>query len=296
MPTLLASPISLRTAARVSHRLWQQAMFTSVAGRRSETPWRADFLDHIGQLPSPAFSLSSLHRLSDASHAVVPRCRTVIFRGMWAYLPDNPKNPAPRNPLSLQTDLPVITTDVRMEKITELLGSASSSSQDASSPASGPGGPVEAVFWVPQTMTQWRIQGHTYVVGPDIESDAAAPVRAAVGQHMQRSNPDVDLSSWSWTKELTAHFGNLSPGMRGSFRNPAPGTPITQEPGDGLGLGQEVHDLEDAVARGNFRVIIIVPEAVDRVDLSDPKRARRWNYQVVADGPEPGWKSTELWP
>lgn len=294
MSRLFASPAA-GPAARISRHLCR-AMSTTTAKPRSETPWRSDFLNHIAQLPSPAFSLSSLYRLSGASHAVVPRCRTVILRGMWAFLPDNPKNPAPRNAFSVETDLPVITTDVRMEKITELLGSASSS-LDASSSASGAGGPIEAVFWVPQTMTQWRIQGHTYVVGPDIESDAAAPVRAAVGQHMRRNNPDIDLSSWSWTKELTAHFGNLSPGMRGSFRNPAPGTLITQEPGDGLGLGQEVHDLEDAVARGNFRVVIIVPEAVDRVDLSDPKRARRWNYQLVADGPESAaWKSTELWP
>ncbi|CAL3963088.1 unnamed protein product, partial [Diplocarpon coronariae] len=41
-----------------------------------------------------------------------------------------------------------------------------------------------------------------------------------------------------------------------SFKNPAPGTPIGSQP-EGLGLGQKVSDLEDEVARKNFRVVII---------------------------------------
>lgn len=80
--------------------------------------------------------------------------------------------------------------------------------------------------------------------------------------------------------------------MRGTFRNPPPGTPISQSPGEGLGLGQIVEDLEDGVARENFRVLVIVPEEVDRVDLTDPERGRRWDYRL--EGRE--WKERELWP
>jgi hypothetical protein len=79
--------------------------------------------------------------------------------------------------------------------------------------------------------------------------------------------------------------------MRGSFRNPPPGTPITETPGEGLRLGQTVDDLEDEISRRNFRVLVIVPEEVDRVDLSDPEKGRRWNYKLEAE-----WKETELWP
>lgn len=45
-----------------------------------------------------------------------------------------------------------------------------------------------------------------------------------------------------------------------------------------LGLGQKVTDLHDPIARWNFRLVIIRPdevERVERVDISDPATARR---------------------
>lgn len=96
---------------------------------------------------------------------------------------------------------------------------------------------------------------------------------------------------WSFAREITAQFGNLSPGMRGSFKNPPPGTPKKPEDGDDQ-LGQEVTDLEDKAARANFRVVVIVPDEVDQTDLSDPKAPRRWIYRRAGDG----WEKTEIWP
>jgi hypothetical protein len=94
--------------------------------------------------------------------------------------------------------------------------------------------------------------------------------------------------------------------MRGSFRNPVPGSPVSIPPKDkNLGLGQQVNDLHDAVARKNFRVIIIKPDEVEQVDLTVPDRARRWKYTFVgpnggetgARGKEVGeWQVEELWP
>jgi hypothetical protein len=126
------------------------------------------------------------------------------------------------------------------------------------------------------------------MIGPDIDSDEASSAREALMPYMREAG---DTEKWSWARELTAHFGNLSPLMRGSFRNPPPGTPITETPGEGLRLGQTVDDLEDEISRRNFRVLVIVPEEVDRVDLSDPEKGRRWNYKLEAE-----WKETELWP
>ncbi len=70
-------------------------------------------------------------------------------------------------------------------------------------------------------------------------------------------------------------------------------------------IGQKVNDLYDEVARRNFRVIIIRPDEVEQVDLSDPDKARRWKFTYV--GPNGGhtgqrgedieeWKKEELWP
>ncbi|EQK97456.1 hypothetical protein G6O67_000090 [Ophiocordyceps sinensis] len=258
-----------------------------------EAPWRSTFLSHVQQQDSPTFVLSSLHTdSSSAAPRVTPRARTVIFRGMWACLPVNPKNPAELNPDVYRTDLPTITTDARMNKTPELLASST-----ASAGQSGGGGPVEALFWVPAVQTQWRLRGRAYVVGPDIDSDGAAPVRDALTPYMRGTGAG---GPWSWSRELTGHFGNLSPLMRGSFKNPTPGTPSSRKPGqeEGLGLGQKVVSLEDSVARSNFRVVVIVPEEVERLDLSDPENGRRWNYKAKDDGTGGvrAWEVTELWP
>ncbi|KAH7327958.1 pyridoxamine 5'-phosphate oxidase-domain-containing protein [Stachybotrys elegans] len=262
----------------------------------SSAPWRSTLLSHIDQMGSPIFVLSTLHPAKASSPsaadapAYLPRARTVVFRGMWASLPENPKNQAERNPDIFESDLLTITTDARMDKVPELFGTASGTE----SSQSGPGGPVEAVIWAVEAHTQWRIRGRSYIIGPDIETDAAAPTRAALQTYMRSSGGDA--ASWSFARELTAHFGNLSPMMRGSFRNPPPGTPLSCKPAEGLGLGQKVEDLHDSIARENFRVVVIVPEEVDRVDLSDPAEAKRWNYEMVGSREVASWKVTELWP
>jgi hypothetical protein len=95
--------------------------------------------------------------------------------------------------------------------------------------------------------------------------------------------------------------------MRGSFRGPTPGTPLAGLSGaeKGEGLGQRVDDLEDEGARRNFRVVVIVPDEVDQVDLSDELRPRRWLYVYRGAGGEPKlaggevigeWEKVEVWP
>ncbi|KAL7893691.1 pyridoxamine 5'-phosphate oxidase domain-containing protein [Trichoderma sp. SZMC 28014] len=284
---------SSTTSARRTRQLLSHLSYHTMANR--EAPWRSAFLSHIHQMDSPTFTLSTLHPLD--GNQFEPRARTVIFRGMWASLPENHRNPAPRNPAVYTSDLPAITTDVRMEKVPELIGSRHESSSAPPEPQSIVGGPVEAVFWAKSSSTQWRLRGQAYVIGPDIESEAAAPVREALQPWMRATGgADEQKDAWSWGRELTSWFGNLSPLMRGSFRNPPPGTPLTQEPEPGLGLGQEVEDVNDALARRNFRVLVIVPENIDQVDLSDPKRARRWNHRAEVSESEISWRTTELWP
>lgn len=261
-------------------------------------PWREAFLKDTRELEMPSFYLATLHHQNSnesAASAIAPRVRTVIFRGLWGSMDVNPKNEAPLNPAVYDSDLLTITTDIRMDKVGELF-----SSTGADSSKSGKGGPVEGVFWVEKTQRQWRIRGASYVIAPDIDSPDAALVRDGLEEHMRPAGPQAagadETSQWSWSKELTAHFGNLSPGMRGSFRNPPPGTPLTDKAGDGLGLGQKVTDLQDNIARSNFRVVLIVPEQVDLVDLSDPSRHRRWQHTLVPTDNGRSWHSAELWP
>jgi pyridoxamine 5'-phosphate oxidase len=295
-------------------------------------PWRGLFAEHVAAMQSPEFTLGTIRRVPASSgfglddgkgSRITPRARTCVFRGLWASLPVNPKNNAELNPDWYESEMPTFTTDVRMDKIPELweeaqeaqlpggAAEAEGGAHDTSAyTGSGGGGPVEAVFWAKEPMVQWRIRGKAYVVGPDIErSDAGKATQAALLQRMRRREEDAGGATakeghWSFGREVAAHFGNLSPGMRGSFRNPPPGTPITSgtRDGDGLGLGQKTTDIEDEVARRNFRVVVIVPFEVDQTDLSDPEKPRRWIYRVASGGAAPAadmvsnWEKTEIWP
>lgn len=276
----------------------------------TEAPWRAPFLKHISSLKTPTFGLSTLHPTPSidqlkstpplsAHIPAVPRARTCIYRGLWASgLPPNPHNTAPKNPAVYESDLPVFTTDARTEKAAEILDTSGT----VSAGMTGGGGPVEAVWWAEEFGTQWRLRGTAWVLGPDVEGEHGKLAREVIGAKMRRTGQEGEFS---WTREITAHFGNLSPIMRGTFRSPPPGTPVAVPPEEGLGVGMEVHDLEDPVARKNFRVVVIVPVEVDQVDLSDQKKPGRWLYTYrgkswkakMAGGMVIGeWERAEVWP
>ncbi|CAK7263671.1 hypothetical protein SEPCBS119000_000601 [Sporothrix epigloea] len=265
-------------------------------------PWREQFIQQLSQMPMALCAVSSLHPSAEA--ATVPRVRNCVCRGLWASLPENPRNPAPRNPAVYESDLPVFTTDVRMEKAAEIEASE---------------GSVEAVWWASEAGTQWRVRGRAWLLGPEIDTPAAEKAQTAIQKHMRRISGST--AEWNWAREITAHFGNLSPGMRGTFRNPAPGKPRpargtagNEQPGEGLGKPVGNDELDDPAARTNFRVCVIVPEEVDQVDLSDSKDPRRWLYTYVGEGEKGedggcqaanapgadeiinGWAKRELWP
>ncbi|TPR07255.1 hypothetical protein CAN33_0026660 [Aspergillus niger] len=81
----------------------------------------------------------------------------------------------------------------------------------------------------------------------------------------------------------------------GTFKNPPPGTLRSQDPGNPeLKLGQKVEDLKDKVARENFRVVVIRPEEVERLDVNDPSNPIRTRWTAVRDGEE--WEEVDLWP
>lgn len=64
-------------------------------------------------------------------------------------------------------------------------------------------------------------------------------------------------------------------------------------------MGQRVTDLHDPVARGNFRVVVIQPEEVERLDLSNQEDMRRWKWTRSSSNAEKGqsgWIETEVWP
>lgn len=83
--------------------------------------------------------------------------------------------------------------------------------------------------------------------------------------------------------------------MIGTFAGPPPGQSVDKPYDDkNLKLGEKVEDLDDPIARENFRVVVIKPEEVESVDLSDPKKARRQVYKFDEKTQE--WSHEETWP
>lgn len=106
-----------------------------------------------------------------------------------------------------------------MSKIPEIFASSAGHGDVSQSQGSGGGGAVEAVFWVKETQTQWRVSGVAFVVAGDVEgegdeSSGVRTLKSEVGERM-RCLDEEKKSEWSWGRELNAHFGNVSPGMRG---------------------------------------------------------------------------------
>jgi pyridoxamine 5'-phosphate oxidase len=273
----------------------------------SSTPWRAAFLDSLSTMREPDASLSTISPPSISSSPSslpfgVPHVRTVVMRYLLGSMTPHPANPAPLNPRTFESDMPVFTTDVRMAKVAHLFATGPRP-DDVETSATGGGGPVEMVFWATGPSVQWRLAGRAYVLGPDADrdTDAARTVREALESRMRKMDASKGADDerqrekeWSWEREVTAMFGNQSPQTRGWFRQPPPGVPLDEPlPDKRLGLGQTVDDLHDEVARKNFRLVVVVPDEVDQADLSDPKRPRRWRYRLEDGGK---WATTETWP
>ncbi|KAI0843202.1 pyridoxamine 5'-phosphate oxidase-domain-containing protein [Hypoxylon sp. FL0890] len=275
-------------------------------------PWRKAFQEQIKGMSSPEFTLGTIRKIASENGTVYsPRARTCAFRGFFAELDAHPDNTAELNPDLYESDLFTFTTDRRMDKAAELFGVETGGKDDHEEMLKGSGGgaPVEAVFWVKEKATQWRFKGRAYVLAPDVDvSEEGKRVIAALKERMRRKSGS-EGKEWSFSREITAHFGNTSPIMRGSFRNPPPGVPVAVPVDDErLKVGQEVTDLNDEVARSNFRVVVIVPDELDCVDLNDPARTLRWVYMFVGNKTEPteptmpggvvegGWEMVEVWP
>jgi len=277
-------------------------------------PWKKQFAEHLERVGGPGAQFT----LATVSPAGYPRARTCIFRGFWTNLRENAKSEIPPNPTIYESDCPTFTTDGRMSKVLDIFASGNAQDDLAHRRSgSGGGGPVEAVYFIRDTMTQWRIQGKCWLVAADdIEGEGDSNpnfgrVKAEVGRYMRPVGEHASKrSDWSWKREVENHFENMSPAMRGTFKNPPPGKPIIADGGEtsGEALGQEAGHLRDEeLARRNFRVCIITPEQVEQVDLHDPSRTRRWVYALVdaAEGqpespehskPIRHWNVVEVWP
>ncbi len=309
----IAASTTRRLTSHLQHltKMSHHAIHTHAPSSAQPAPWRVKFLEHIALPESPEFVLSTLHHVASNSPAhpptpVVPRARFCIYRGMFAELPPNKHNDGPFNPHVYESDCPTFTTDVRTEKVHDLFATGPGHGVPGQDNGSGGGRQVEAVFWVKgkgfgegmEIMTQWRVRGDAYLLAGDMEnekeqSSGVRAVKSKVGERMRLvPGKEGEMERWSWQREIDVQWANLSPGMRGSFRNPQPGSRQQDKPKEGEGVGLK-SGTEDEDAKKNFRVVVIRPFEVEQLDLKDPANARRWKYTFKSEG---HWTTEELWP
>lgn len=303
-------------------------------------PWKPLLQHHLTLIKPPVFSLATISSVSSPTNptfsppptplpshtplpasALTPRLRSMIYRGFLGSLPPNSHNPlAEHNPTDVfESECLTFTTDSRATKAGEFQ-THHRGGGDAEVGTSG-GGEVELCVWVAGDTTtgedvqnQWRVRGRCYLLAERDVADSTAITNVLEGRMVPTGKPGRD--QWEWKREVQRHWGNLAPAMRGSFANPPPGTPLSvpldslpvgKSGGPGLEKGKPVSNEEvlsteghAARARANFRVGVVVPEVVERVDLNaDEKRARRWVWWRVdgqGEGIEAGWKGVETWP
>ncbi|KAL2830878.1 pyridoxamine 5'-phosphate oxidase-domain-containing protein [Aspergillus cavernicola] len=257
-------------------------------------PWRTPLLSNLSKSNSTSFSLGTV--AYNAANKPIPRSRTVEFRGFWPK-PASSLHPSAieslktqnvgLNPDLYESDFLSITTDARMGKVPQL-----ADSDDV----------VEGVFWFPEVEAQWRVRGRAYVVGAPggvldgDEVEARGRVEKGMRVKGEGEGGFGVVQGWEWERQITTYFASHTPVMRGSYKNPRPGRPRSEAPENSeLKLNQKVEDLNDPVARENFRVLVICPREVERLDFSNPEDVRRTNWTLV-DEDGGGWKETELWP
>ncbi|KAI9928376.1 hypothetical protein ASPWEDRAFT_26548 [Aspergillus wentii DTO 134E9] len=252
----------------------------------SAAPWRTRFETHLNKNSSSEFLLSTIGH--DAQNRPVPRSRVCGFRGFFP-TPDLHSSAAETlekqagggNPGVYESDMITFTTDVRMEKVGQLSAS---------------GNVVEGVFWLKDVGSQWRVKGVAFVIGDAGGGEGEDEARREIQRGLRvKDGEEGRVGDWGWEKQVTTYFANHTPVLRGSFKSPPPGQPRSQVPADpNVKLGQKVDDIFDPIARKNFRVVVIRPEEVEQLDVSDYENPQRWNW--TWDEKKGQWEEVELWP
>jgi len=167
-------------------------------------------------------------------------------------------------------------------------------------------GRVEACFWIPSEENpnsgqQWRIRGRSIVIPREPSKDTKQWLLSRLQNNDSSEGKEFDIAV-----EETAQFGNVSPNIQGSFKQPPPNTPRALGPqGPGLGLKQKTDGLNDKIARENFRVAVIEADRVEWVDLTKPQKTvwvRVGSEMEKDEGLEKfgevngDWREVDMWP
>lgn len=218
-----------------------------------------------------------------------PSVRTVVFRGFVGQ-PRKEDEPNGGNPIKdVTSSLIVASSDRLMLKSEQIL-------QQQQSNGSGNG--FEVCWWHQGTQEQIRLSGRAWLLTGNQDENASFP--AARLRDLIEVPQDGD--SWTWEGERKRQFAKHSPGLRASFQNPHPASPLTHEKEQLVKAGitlpgslEEAKDEEEAgrikEALKRFCLVILECQEVDylRTEPFPPER-KQWKLQ---DGE---WSTQEVSP
>lgn len=250
-------------------------------------PWVPTFIQSTKNNTQPflPFQIATIDELNNK-----PRCRTVVFRD---FLFKDKKS----NVLTFNTDL-------RSGKIEESFPRGLESTT-----------PVEACFYFPETMEQYRLSGQCFLVSKKtlnisekivekygIVSPGASghhkeelyqyedEVCEEMGFKAEKSNRDSDdgekkqtkegdvrpPTSKEWNMEIRRQWYSLSRTSRSQYRKPDPGKPITSETSKKLDKIQRgVDGTDENAGLENFALVCLCIDKVDYLNLKNGSGGER---------------------
>ncbi|CAG8677815.1 26163_t:CDS:2 [Dentiscutata erythropus] len=215
-----------------------------------------------------------------------PTNRSVMFRGFLGERKDEIRKNEIINYLNsisseanlkelnpeIETDLLVITTDIRSAKVNHLLENSG----------------FEICWWFPVTTDQFRLSGNAYILPSPIN-----PIIAHFPSDMLLSPYSFSVDSISliehfdWEQERKKHWYETSSDLRATFLEPQP----TQENEisnvvrelDPIGKTME-EKLLVKKALENFAIVVMKVDYIDHLKLSPTPIQTIWKFQKSDDG------------
>jgi len=177
-----------------------------------------------------------------------PAVRTVVFRGFVGETRDDePPATLPGGNPPAESSLIVISTDALMAKVGQLEQT---------------NGVFEVSWWHAGTNQQIRFSGvaHIYRQNPRVQFPE---------EHLKRYIRTD--SKWTWKNEIERVWKTHTPMMRGSFRNPHPGTPIDVEKKkklETMELAGDENGPDAREAKQRFSLLVLEVTEIEILDLN----------------------------
>lgn len=209
-----------------------------------------------------------------------PSVRTVVYRG-FAGQPRKDDEPTGGNPISNVTSgLIICSSDRLMLKSEQILNQ-----QRLDNNTNG----FEVCWWHQGTEEQIRISGHAWLLTSDTSGTPGFPGSRLIADHFEFES-DEQAGKWTWESERLRQFAKHSPGLRGTFQNPHPATPLTDDKKSKVQAGttlpgsleeakdeEEKRKVEEALKR--FCLVVLEPQEVDYLKVEPPPARKQWKLK-----------------